>query len=493
MANLLQSSQDKTTTAPSYYTDYLTNIATAGKDAVAGANYVGAQPLQQQAFTDIANTSGTGLPAITAGQGVVNQAAGTDITGAAAPYLQAGTSQSALTAAQPLINSATNLNLGSVAQDYMSPYLRSAVQNVSDIGQRNIMQNLSPMATAAAVGSGQYGSQRGAQVLGQVQNQAQNDLANQIAQMENAGYTSALNAAGVKQGALNTLAGTTVTGQTAQNQANLTAGQTAANAASNEAQALNTAGTNLGALGTQESATNLANINALATLGGQQQTIGQNEQNYPLSKLTGLSDLLKGYTVPTNTSTTMNTSPLSALATIGSGAMGLLQPNAAGVAPITGMLNTLKSMFTSPSGGTGGNIPADIQDAIDTVDAGGTLTPEQLARVYANFGLDSTGQPISSGAVGGGGGALPDGAGGGYNEGVIPGDSGGGGGAAGGGGGATTTPVDDTSSVATSSPVDMSTPEDIPLGGLFADEQTPYAKGGHVKHKNYGALPSRRI
>ena len=50
MANLLQSSQTKSTCAPSYYTDYLKNIATAGQEAQQQAQYVGAQPLQQQAF-----------------------------------------------------------------------------------------------------------------------------------------------------------------------------------------------------------------------------------------------------------------------------------------------------------------------------------------------------------------------------------------------------------------------------------------------------------
>ena len=50
MANLLQSSQTQATTAPSYYTDYLTNLASAGKTAATGAEYVGAQPLQELAF-----------------------------------------------------------------------------------------------------------------------------------------------------------------------------------------------------------------------------------------------------------------------------------------------------------------------------------------------------------------------------------------------------------------------------------------------------------
>lgn len=200
------------------------------------------------------------------------------------------------------------------------------MQSVSDIGQRNIRQNLSPMATAAAVGSGQFGSQRGAQVLGQVQAQAQQDINKQLADMANAGFGQALQAATAKQGALGQAAGQISAAQQAQNAANLTAGQTAACAAAKEAGALTAAGSAAGALGKTGAEMNLACINAVSKLGEQQQTIKQNEENFPLTTLQSLASLLQGYSIPTSTTTQLEMSPLSAMGAIGAGGLGLFTP-----------------------------------------------------------------------------------------------------------------------------------------------------------------------
>jgi hypothetical protein len=325
MANLLQSSQNKETTAPSYYTNYLSNLATQGQAAAGQADYVGAQPLQTKAFEAVCQNFGAQQPGIATGKSYIGQAAGQDVTGAAAPFLQAGTNASPLCAARPLICQTANLNLSCLASDYMSPYIQTAVQGMSDIAQRNIRNNLSPAATAAAVGSGQFGSQRGAQVLGQVNAQAQQDLNTQIANMQNQGYAQALQAATAKQGALGQLANTTANAQQAQNAANLTAGSTAAQAAANEGQLLNTAGTNIGNLAQTGAGMNLACINALSTLGGQQQTIGQNAENFPLTKLASLGSLLQGYSIPVGTKTTLCMSPLSSIAAAGAGGLGLYE------------------------------------------------------------------------------------------------------------------------------------------------------------------------
>lgn len=361
MANMLQSSQTQATTAPSYYTDYLSNLASKGQAAAGQAQFVGAQPLQTKAFCEAATNFGAQQPTYQAGQGYVGQAAGQDVTGAALPYLQKGTSASPLCAAKPMICQSANLNLGNLACQYMSPYIQSAVQNMSDIAQRNIRNNLSPAATAAAVGSGQFGSQRGAQVLGQVEANAMQDLNSQISNLLNQGYGQALGAAQSKQGALTNLANTTATAQQAQNQANLTAAQTAANAATNEGQLLNQAGQTMGTLGTQAANTNLACINALSTLGGQQQTIGQNQQNFPLTNLASLSNLLQGYSIPTSTQTTLCMSPLSGVAAVGTGIGGLLQTNKCGtnlLCTITGsktLSNLACRAFSGLSGLFSGN------------------------------------------------------------------------------------------------------------------------------------------
>ena len=354
MANLLQSSQCVQATAPAYYSNYLSNIAEKGAQAQANAQYVGAQPLQTQAFCNAGQIYGSQQPAINTALDEVGSAAGTNIGGAATPYVNAAVNASPLCAARPLICSATQLNLGQLAACYMSPYISGAMKNMSDVAQGNIMRNLSPAATAAGVGSGQFGSTRGAAVLGQVNAQAQQQLNCQMAQLANTGYGQALAAAQAKQNALNQLASTTACAQKAQNAAQLQAGQTQLCAAKAAASNLVSAGANTANIECINQKANLANLNAMATLGGQCQTIKQNKQLFPLTTLTQEAGLLSGYNVPQSSKTTLNMSPLSALSATGSSLMGLLQCKIgsngqiiSGSAPINGIMNTVKGWFTS--------------------------------------------------------------------------------------------------------------------------------------------------
>ena len=138
--------QEAATAAPSFYTDFLNQLATQGASTAQNAQYVGASPLQQQAFSQ-------------AQQNVGNY--------------------------QPTLQNAINLasNVGST----------NLAQAIGDLGQSNIANYLAPQATAGLVGSGQFGSSRGAQALGstianaelgitQQQQQAlQQDQANKLA------------------------------------------------------------------------------------------------------------------------------------------------------------------------------------------------------------------------------------------------------------------------------------------------------------------------
>jgi hypothetical protein len=145
-----------------------------------------------------------------------------------------------------------------------------------------------------------------------------------------------------------------------QNQLQAQMGQTAGTLASQGQQNLTQAGAQQGQLASTEQGLNLAEINALATLGEQQRTLKQNEQLFPLSNLSTLSGMLRGYNVPTTTKTTAEMSPLSALAGIGTGAMGLFQgTGSAGTGPslfdnIKKTLGTgaLNDTIFQPSAGT---------------------------------------------------------------------------------------------------------------------------------------------
>ena len=254
----ITTTQSQTTTAPTWYTDYLSNLASQGTAGAANASYIGATPLQEQAFSSTASNVGNYQPALTAATNLANQAG--------------------------------NYDVAKAAGNYMNPYTKNVVDALNTIGQRNINQYLAPGATAAAVGSGQFGPKRGAEVLGQAINTGLQNLNAAQAQALQTGYTQALQAAQNEQAnrlaasqQLGTLAGTTQ---------------------------------NLG----------LADVNALDTLGAQQQQIAQNKQLFPLQTASQQAALLRGYTIPTSTSATYtgpipgaySASPLSQIAGIGS-------------------------------------------------------------------------------------------------------------------------------------------------------------------------------
>jgi hypothetical protein len=329
MANLLQSSQTSATQAPSYYTDYLSNIATKGAaqiDPTTGAQYIGSQPLQETAFTNVEDAAANYKDTLTdAGTTLGSAVSTTSPLDAATSYLTAaGTDPS------------------KAATGYMSPYTTGVVNQIGNIGQRNIMQNLAPQATSGAVGSGQFGSKRGAEVLGQtIQNANRDILGQQTSSMDKA-YQNAIDAA-IKQNQIQSQLATTAANAASQGQTNLTQ-----------------AGQAQGQLASTNQALNLAEINALATLGEQQRTLKQNEQLFPLSNLSTLSGMLRGYNVPTTTKTTAEMSPLSALAGIGAGAAGLFTPGVGGTTPYANLTSALKNMTSGDASsvlGYGTNSP----------------------------------------------------------------------------------------------------------------------------------------
>jgi hypothetical protein len=303
MADLLKSSQTTETQAPSYYTNHLNDIAAGGKTAVQNAKFIGATPLQTEAFTKVAGNVGNYQPTLTNAGTTLNRA----------------TNVSPLNAAQPYFNNA-NVDQSDLAQQYMSPYTQNVVNSIGALGQRNIQQNLAPQATAGAVGSGQFGSQRGAQVLGQTIQNANTDILAQQNQALQTGYQNAmLNAQ--KQQALQAELGKNAGALETSNQANL----------------INAATTG-GNLAGQTQKLGLDDVNALATLGAQEQTIKQNEQMFPLTALSKRAELLRGYQIPTNTVNTFEGSPLSAISSLGATAAGIFaKPTTGGKSPFEGM------------------------------------------------------------------------------------------------------------------------------------------------------------
>lgn len=363
MVDFTQSSETTSTTTPTFYTNYLTDLASKGTAAGAAVdpNAWNATALQNKAFTDVASNVGNYQPSLTAAGSSFNRAGATDISGAANPYLTAGTSTSGLSVAQPNLTAGAS-SAANLVGGYMNPYTQNVVDQIRLANQQNIQQNLSPGITAGAVGGGQFGSQRGANALALGISNANIGALGQQATALQSGYTEALRAA--QQQRANELTAAQTAG-TLQNQANInrvTAGQIAGNLAAQQGQLYRDVGTGQAALASQTQQQGLADVNALATLGGQQQIIAQNKALMPLDVLGKQASLMSGAQLPTTTTRTMNASPLSTIAsltgiTAGTFARPVVGRNTDG-SPIYGssLWETLKNQFgsTTTTGGTGG-------------------------------------------------------------------------------------------------------------------------------------------
>ena len=338
------------TTTPQFYTDYHNNVATRGTAGANAAQFVGASPLQTQAFTNVGTNQGNYQPALTSAGQNFGAAAGTDISGATQPYLN-NTAVSGLTQANPYLQSGTS-SAADLVGDYMNPYTQNVVNQIGLANQQNIAQNLSPGITAGAVGSGQFGSQRGANALALGISNANIGALGLQSQALQTGYTNALQAAQQQRANQLTAGSTAGTLQNQYNQNQATAAQVAGNAASQQAQALNNAATGQINLGQQQQASGLADVNALSTLGQQQQTIAQNQQLFPLDVAARQMAAMSGAQIPTTTIQNATGSPLSAIAGLGALATGLFQtPGGGGQSVYSALAPSVGSAATSLGNG----------------------------------------------------------------------------------------------------------------------------------------------
>ena len=142
-------------------------------------------------------------------------------------------------------------------------------------------------------------------------------------------------------------------------------------------------------------------MNALNTLGTQQQQIAQAQQLFPMQMAQQQAGLLQGAQIPTSASTTYTgpipgayqTSPLSQITGLGAGAMGLLTPNAQGVVPAQSALSTLSQMLglNTPAATTNGTPPLSSYDA----NMGVNFTSPAASDVGTNALVNNWATPIS--------------------------------------------------------------------------------------------------
>jgi len=162
----IKTTETRTDTAPSYYTDYLSGLSSAGKTAIARSpteSVAGYDPLQVMGYNNLPAATTAGLPAITAAQDTASQAA-------------EGITPDRINA-------------------FMNPYTSNVVDEMGRLSQQNVQRNLLPTMKAGFVGTGGLGSQRYAGALGQSMADIQAGLTGQQYGALSQGYTQALKSA----------------------------------------------------------------------------------------------------------------------------------------------------------------------------------------------------------------------------------------------------------------------------------------------------------
>jgi hypothetical protein len=166
-------------TAPTYYTNYLSGLSTAGQTAMGKSPtdmVAGYDPLQVQGYSALPAAATAGLPGITAAQDTASQAA----QGITPERIQA----------------------------LMNPYTSNVVDEMGRLTQQNMQRNLLPTMKAGFVGTGGLGSQRYAGALGQSLADVQAGLTGQQYGALSQGYTQAMKGALDEASLLNQTAGT---------------------------------------------------------------------------------------------------------------------------------------------------------------------------------------------------------------------------------------------------------------------------------------------
>jgi hypothetical protein len=321
----VNTTQTSTTAAPQYYNDFLTNLANLGTnqtnpDQTLQGNIAAGQPYVaplNQLQSDIYGTP----------SGVANTES--LLSSGLTPFSTAA--ETAGTAAQGVGSNQIN--------NFLNPYISDVNKALETSTQQNVNQTVLPALQAFGAGSGNTGSSRLLNATGQTLGQIQQGLGAQ----ESANLASGFNTAAT---------------DALQNQANLTG---AANSLSN--------------IGTGQEQATVSGLNTQNTLGAAGQAQTQAMINAPLSTATNVSNLLKGYTVPTSTNQTY-TGPASTY----------------GPSPLA-QIAGLGTLFASGSNGT-----SAAQGIANALGLGSSSTDPNALLTALNQGVTGAGTQLGSGA-----------------------------------------------------------------------------------------------
>ena len=343
----VQTTRETSAVAPQYLTDYLTQLAQQGQQALGTKDPVtGAYTAPTQAALTAAGTPY--VAPLSQLQKDVATNAPTDL------YRY----QTPMDEAYDVGKEATGVSSADISKFY-NPYEAAVVGGMGAQSATNVQRNLMPQLKAGFVGSGALGSSRYANALGQTMGDVNTTLLQEQNKARSAGYQSALDAA-LRE----------MSGQTQATQA-------------------------LGTLGAQEQQAATTGLKTGAELGALEQAYTQAQINAPLTQATNAAALMKGYTVPTNQTQTYKgpgdvyqPSPLSQIASLGTLLASGFNANSTGWG--NQLLKGLGTFGSSPDADkvineyfkASGNSPFDVSDI-----AGQGYTeelPEWLQEYYAN-------------------------------------------------------------------------------------------------------------
>jgi len=325
--------QTAQTTAPDWYSNFLSGLSTSGQAAVNQGGIAPASTLQNLAYSTAPTAIGAGAPALAQATTAAGNVAATPTT--------------------------------SLIGDYMNPYTQSVVKSIGDLGTQQFREFTDPAMTSYGVATGQFGGSRAQDIRAKAARDAAMNITAQQTQAMNTGFNNALTAA--------------------QNQQNL---------------GLNTANV-FGNLSSLAQSQGIGGLNALSTLGGQQQTLSQAEKNYPMTSLQNYANLMSGLNIPTGTTQTvtgpagggqMQQSVLNQILGTGTGGMAFLNQKMPNGQSILEYLKGQKGGGDS-GGSSGGSIDPATGQPYDVGGSGGSESKVSID--------PATGQPYDVGGSGG--------------------------------------------------------------------------------------------
>ena len=249
----VQTTRETAAVAPQYLTDYLTQLAQQGQQALGTKDPVtGAYTAPTQAALTAAGTPY--VAPLSQLQKDVATNAPTDL------YRY----QDPMDLAYSTGQEATGVSSADISKFY-NPYEAAVIGGMGAQSATNVQRNLMPQLKAGFVGSGALGSQRYANALGQTMGDTNQTLLQEQNKYKAAGYQSALDAA------LREMSGQTQAGQM------------------------------LGTLGAQEQQAATTGLKTGADIGAIEQAQNQALINAPTTMAGNVAQILRGYTYPTVT------------------------------------------------------------------------------------------------------------------------------------------------------------------------------------------------